>query len=272
MSRKCCMKWCTLAMVVMCLGATVALADQSQGLVKWSQPPVLLRTPRALILGWDQVSMVPAPIVADDYLCEDPRPVTDLHWWGSYPQLPLAWRPASGQVPHPVLEDVKAEEDPNMPWSHPGQELWRIVCENYRVEPVGYDVDVDQYLRNNEIVIVDQAFQYNQILSRRSTFTRALAPMFIGSASRRSTTTPHRPTSGAGRPAPISSTTMPSPRTHRRRHLLVGADYRPGRQSWDMAFELTTVPEPSTLVLLAMAPLGCWWPTPGGDGKRKGTS
>ncbi|UCC23456.1 MAG: hypothetical protein JSW23_05225, partial [Planctomycetota bacterium] len=55
--------------------------------VKWSQPPepVDPNGDPPVFLGWDELSDYNnGPIVADDWRCEDDRPVTDIHWWGSF--------------------------------------------------------------------------------------------------------------------------------------------------------------------------------------------
>jgi hypothetical protein len=57
---------------------------------KWDQPPTKKNEEDACYWGWDDVSIYgdagePGfPIVADDWECRDGRPVTDIHWWGSY--------------------------------------------------------------------------------------------------------------------------------------------------------------------------------------------
>lgn len=73
--------------------------------VKYSQPVVEIDNPDGLPLinGWDEVSVLdwltgnnlpfaqnlydPPRIMADDWECKDERPVTDIHWWGSF----LGW-------------------------------------------------------------------------------------------------------------------------------------------------------------------------------------
>ena len=62
--------------------------------VKWNQPPVL-NPGSQCYWGWDEPSVYRGEqIVADDWKCTDRRPVTDIHWWGSYqdwdePEPPL---------------------------------------------------------------------------------------------------------------------------------------------------------------------------------------
>ena len=50
--------------------------------IKWSQPP-------DVNTGVIIQSTKEEPIIADDWECTDPRPVTDVHFWGSYIGLEL---------------------------------------------------------------------------------------------------------------------------------------------------------------------------------------
>jgi hypothetical protein len=95
-------------------------------------------------------------MVADDYLCVDPFAVIDLHWWGSY-YMPGVLYPypnsdnmldpslATGNPP-PILHgfniefytDVPAGEDPLIPWSHPGAELYHEFIPIAQVTEVYY--------------------------------------------------------------------------------------------------------------------------------------
>jgi hypothetical protein len=82
---------------------------------KWEQKPDIEN-------GWNHQSTRPEPEVADDWKCEDDKPVTDIHWWGSYND----WREekppyAVESFEIEIREDIPA--DPNrekMPYSHPG--------------------------------------------------------------------------------------------------------------------------------------------------------
>jgi len=86
-------------------------------LAKWLQPPDCqngINVPS----DWDEAS-----IVADDWLCENGLPVTDIHWWGSY----LGWCPETGLEPG----DSPPWSPPTFAlsiWSndvnHPGALLW----------------------------------------------------------------------------------------------------------------------------------------------------
>lgn len=97
--------------------------------VKWSQPPV--RTdpdPSACYWGWDELSLYEGKqIVADDWRCEDARPVTDIHWWGSYREWELSTPPQLVPVAFHIgiWTDVPAIPEP---FSHPGVMIWEWIA------------------------------------------------------------------------------------------------------------------------------------------------
>jgi hypothetical protein len=124
----------------------VALADQTEDIIKWSQLPDMS------VLGFDVSSEFYVPgtqsesRVADDFVCNDIRPITAVHWWGSYWQSPLGATPTSGYWNDPsigptaivmpqnvlgfnimIFDNVPVAIDPSttpMPHAHPGQLLY----------------------------------------------------------------------------------------------------------------------------------------------------
>ena len=95
--------------------------------VKWDQPPVLKpESPHPnCYWGWDEPSVYGGErIVADDWKCSDRRPVTDVHWWGSYGEWdekdPPQIAPASFHIG--IWTDV-----PGPGFSHPGMMIWQTV-------------------------------------------------------------------------------------------------------------------------------------------------
>jgi hypothetical protein len=80
--------------------------------------------------------------MADDWMCEDQRPVTDVHWWGSHlgwtepepPQMPMAFHIG-------IWTDVPKNPNDPTSFSHPGQMIWQHVCYNYVWNFAGYDKD-----------------------------------------------------------------------------------------------------------------------------------
>gem|GEM_PF-5043293 len=140
--------------------------------IKWSQPVVEyqpgLQPP--VFLGWDERSLYKMPpICADDWECTDERPVTDVHWWGSFvgwtqpqpPQLPRAFHLA-------IWTDVPA--GPNNPFSHPGVMVWEHFCNTYTWNFAGYDYDPRHQTEN------EACFQFHQYLPREKWFYQDPGP------------------------------------------------------------------------------------------------
>lgn len=90
---------------------------------KWVQLPDLNGYNVLSVRGGFYPSGLPVTkVVADDFLCTDPRPIVDIHVWGSW------WQDQAGPGFMPftltIWTDVPAGSDPNVPWSHPGELLW----------------------------------------------------------------------------------------------------------------------------------------------------
>lgn len=137
--------------------------------VKWSQPPVRDTVEPNSIYGWDEWSLYyQRPIMADDWKCTDKRPVTDIHWWGSF----WGW---DIPVPPPVVPqafhigvwtDVPVGDPCNLEgFSHPGYLIWQNYCDNWVWEFIGYDKD--PWLVSD---VNDSCFQFTQLLSQDEWF------------------------------------------------------------------------------------------------------
>ena len=142
---------------------------------KWSQPPVLWdgpsHNPPPVFYGWDEVSMYNfgPPIVADDWRCTDQRPVTDIHWWGSF----LGWtQPDPPQMPDAfhigIWKDVPAGIDER--FSHPGELIWENYCTSFTWNFAGYDYDPRMQIDN------EACFQFNQYLNPEEYFYQEPGP------------------------------------------------------------------------------------------------
>lgn len=97
--------------------------------VKWRQVPDMR-------FGVNIASVEPAPLIADDWQCRHPRPVTDVHFWGSYigwqEKFPEPMLPAPGVLGFMIriYEDVPAGVD--LPYSHPGERLYEIRVDEFQ--------------------------------------------------------------------------------------------------------------------------------------------
>jgi hypothetical protein len=139
--------------------------------IKWNQPPEIIdaNAPK-LVLGWDELSDYRRrPVVADDWLCKDPRPVTDIHWWGSF----IGW----GQpYPPPILPRAfhigiwtnTPNPDPCDPttFSHPDHLIWENFCDNWVWNFFGYD----KHPWEEPYDYKETCFQFNQLLSEDEWF------------------------------------------------------------------------------------------------------
>ena len=146
--------------------------SSSKFYVKWSQKPDVINSedPK-LIRGWDEPSNYYwRPIVADDWQCTDERPVTDIHWWGSF----LGW---SQPYPPPVVPqafhigiwtDVPAGVDQT--WSHPGILIWEHYCDKWVSNFFGYDVPPLGAEEDPKFYEKEACFQFNQLLSEEDWF------------------------------------------------------------------------------------------------------
>jgi hypothetical protein len=129
--------------------------------VKWRQPPDMQ-------FGVNIQSTEPQPLVADDWRCEDPRPVTDVHFWGSY----IGWEriyPQPTMLP-PVVDgfwiriykDVPAGVDPHFPYSHPGELLFRAEVKEFRQDYVASILHPDETFEHKFYYSLDLPEPFDQ--------------------------------------------------------------------------------------------------------------
>jgi hypothetical protein len=115
---------------------------------KWSQPPVVTTDiPLPFYNGWNEVSWYGGeylnPIVADDWVCTTTNPVTDIHWWGSFSN----WN--SSTPPHQLPDAFFISfwtDTPSIPgqpgsFSHPNMCQQLVVRTNYSLQFAGWDWD-----------------------------------------------------------------------------------------------------------------------------------
>lgn len=102
-----------------------------EGPIKWLQFPDMAN-------GINILSLPDNPVVADDWFCTNGKPITEVHFWGSYLSRDgVHWEQGNPVPPNttPGVEefklsfhkDIPAGVDPEMPWSHPGdliRDVW----------------------------------------------------------------------------------------------------------------------------------------------------
>jgi len=255
----------TVALAILaCCGAT--RADPVTTEVKWSQPVVWLGdidpeyAGTTYIYGWDQSSMqippdypIPSPKVADDFECNDPRPVVDLHWWGSYPAGVPVNSPNGFLIE--FWTDVP-ESPPFNPFSHPGEVIHTIDCRTYTEQWVGEDIDVVLYDLVGFVSVVDQCYQYNQRLDPAEYFYQDPGTIYWLSI-QAYWDDPDEFTDWGWKTRPwyfnddaVTGFYDPELMAWSWQEVMGGDPVR----SWDLAFELS-VPEPATLSVIALGGL-----------------
>ncbi len=111
--------------------------------IKWSQPPIPIE-PDNLFYGWNEISEYDGnQIVADDWLCDNDDPVTDIHWWGSFKDWKGQDPPVVPSSFHITIWTDVPDPSPDDPttFSHPNEVVWEIDCANFDYRFVGWDYD-----------------------------------------------------------------------------------------------------------------------------------
>jgi hypothetical protein len=146
--------------------------------LKWSQPPVVATNPGNWFNGWNEPSIYGGGfsgniqftnIVADDWLCTNARPVSDIHWWGSF----LNWQGAGLPTQPPTGFHFAIWTDrpvgPNDPFSHPLTVLWSafvpLTDPTLQYRWVGWDIDP-----RDPCVAVESCFKFDYPLPQASWF------------------------------------------------------------------------------------------------------
>ena len=151
-------------------GGSGGVIANTKSFIKYSQPPVTLEEDPGMIIGWDELSVYdPGQVImADDWECKDERPITDIHWWGSFigwtqPTIPSSLLPKAFHIG--IWTDVPKGADEMFPdFSHPGVLIWENYCDSYAWNFAGYDLDPRGQTEN------EACFQFNQLLSQDEWF------------------------------------------------------------------------------------------------------
>jgi hypothetical protein len=161
-----------LVAFALCMGATLARADwDPDDPYKWLQLP----DPN----GWD-VNVTAVQILADDFLCSETGWITDIHFWGSWEGGGVG---TIESIYLNIHEDVPAGQDPDKPWSHPGDVVWSrvfdpttyagVVIREWGVGEQGwYDAGTGQYNPDDHF----ETWQVNVFLDQQDWFLQQGSP------------------------------------------------------------------------------------------------
>jgi len=148
-----------MSFVLLMVLAPMARADWVSGMpAKWVQMPDL--SPNGMDVNATYNGPFPyVKVLADDFLCTQTGPITDVHIWGSW--LNDIVDP-NATFKLSIHADVPAGSDAT--YSHPGQELWRAYFEPGQYLKRPWATANEQFFEpnTNEIIGSDtQVFQYN---------------------------------------------------------------------------------------------------------------
>lgn len=152
--------------------------NSGKGGLKWSQPPQSFDAATPYLLnGWDELSGLQLHrIAADDWLCEDDRPITGFQWWGSFEgwtgallpsQVPLAFHVAIWTSSTDPNGGETKQVDPKgtnpQAAGHPDILIWETFCTNWTWNIAGYNSDP-------RAIHDDTCFQFTSLLSQDQWF------------------------------------------------------------------------------------------------------
>ena len=225
----------------------LAFRLNASDLTKWSQLPVAY-TPTNGFNGWDQYSVYNGTnIVADDWVCTNGAPVTDIHWWGSF--VGWGYTNLPGILPSGFVISIWSDvpKGSGVPFSHPGVCLTNIYSTAVAPTFVGWDYD-PRYPGN----LPDACFYFEQNLTRDQWFRQAPGTntYWISIAAQYAPAqVPDYPWAWKTRPRDTNSLALDDAvRIFSPTAPVPGVNYQAGtniwwpttNSSWDMAFALTT--------------------------------
>lgn len=137
--------------------------------LKWNQPPSTVDTANPYLFNTLSIgsSFDLRQIAADDFQFEAGRPLTGIHWWGSFDGWTKSYLPAVLPLAFHVgiWTDVPtADPDDRDSFGHPGTLIWESYCTQWTWALAGYQ-EVPQ-----GSVLGETCFQFSYLLSQDEWF------------------------------------------------------------------------------------------------------
>ncbi len=138
--------------------------------MKWVQPALINENANMpftpYFMGWIEPSLEGEAIIADDWFCRDPRPVTDIHWQGSYVNWHADEPPENAPFAFRIGVWTNLPQAPEMPRGGPNTLIWQWEVPrsalNERV--------VGRHFYPESMVKPDSSFQYDFIIPQDEWF------------------------------------------------------------------------------------------------------
>jgi len=248
-----------------------SMADSGQGPTKWLQRPD--ESPNGLDVRAHLAGIGGSLFLADDFLCTSSGPITDIHFWGSWlnDHLPAPKEDGPPADPGNVQFSLSIHQDvpvgPNNLFSRPGDTLWSAAFQRgkFAVQPWKEQVQEHFYdPMKGEVLGTDTViWQYGFAIPQDKPFVQEKGNIYWLRISAMpeddsavlgwKTSTDHWNDDAAYGVmpgiGPITWSELRYPQASSIDPQLWG-------RSMDLAFALTTVPEPAGALLLAAA-CGC---------------
>ena len=241
--------------------------------LKWSQPPTTCKPPNTYS-GWDEPSIY-GHMAADDWVCLGNKPVSDIHWWGSFAGWSYREIPPTEILPSgfhiAIWTDTPAGQ--GTPFSHPETVIWEKVFDinSIGITFEGWDIDPRDPMMQPEA-----CFRFDLDLPNGDWFYQGGEPpniywLSIAAVYDHLEFPPDQVWGWKTRPRVDSLAPDAAVRIFEPKVPIMGAQFYDGypiwdiEREWDLAFTLTTVKErPGTLTIESTNRIRdhFWWPNP----------
>ncbi len=147
-------------------GTFVAQPNSERGAAKWQQPPqASVATAPFTLKGWSEAAEVyRAPLPADDWQCQDGRPVTGFQWWGTFAGWTQPCLPPQAPTAFQISIWINAPAAGVNSFAHPSALVWQTTCKNW-VWTVAGQTDDPRKLSSGEA-----CFEFTCLLSQDQWF------------------------------------------------------------------------------------------------------